>query len=88
MRTLILYSSTNGQTHAICQRIKNYLEENEQLVDMADILTFNEAVDAFDVVIIGARIRYGKHHKKVIDFVKRHHAILKNKKRPFFLSIW
>ena len=70
---LILYSTTDGQTRRICERITRVIEGQGlavQLMPLAD----NEGVDPapFDAVIIGASVRYGNHKPEVSRFVDRH----------------
>jgi len=38
----------------------------------------------FDNIIIGASIRYGKHNKKVYEFINENKEILEDKENAFF----
>lgn len=38
----------------------------------------------YDKIIIGASIRYGKHSRKIIEFVERYRLLLENKPNAFF----
>jgi menaquinone-dependent protoporphyrinogen oxidase len=38
----------------------------------------------FDVIVIGASIRYGKHQPEVAQFIARHQALLESKSNAFF----
>ena len=82
---LILYSTTDGHTLRICQRVQQHLEAAGQRVTLAPIT--GEAVpdlSVFDKIVIGARIRYGKHQPEVFAFIKAHLAELQRVPSAFF----
>ena len=81
---LIIYSTTDGHTKKICQRIKNFLTDGN-LVDLIS-LEDSKKVDLsnFEKIIIGASIRYGKHSKELYKFIKLNKNILEQKKCAFF----
>ena len=84
MKALILYSSRDGQTHAISSYIASVLKEkcNCDVIDLAHA----EHVDlkSYDQVMIGASIRYG-HFNLVLDkFVKKHADTLNQMPSAFF----
>tara|TARA_Y100001970_G_scaffold291928_1_gene431077 strand:+ start:5895 stop:6428 length:534 start_codon:yes stop_codon:yes gene_type:complete len=83
-KILIIYSTTDGQTFLICEKIKSILQKKNQveLVSINDI--YGKNISNFDSVIIGASIRYGKHSSKVIDFVKKNKTVLSYKRTSFF----
>ncbi len=83
-KILIIYSTTDGQTFLICEKIKSILQKKNQveLVSINDI--YEKNISNFDSVIIGASIRYGKHSSKVIDFVKKNKTVLSYKRTSFF----
>jgi len=41
-------------------------------------------LEAFDKIIIGASIRYGKHDKKVYEFIEKNLSLLESKPNAFF----
>ena len=41
-------------------------------------------LNAFDKIVIGASIRYGKHNPLVLDFMRRNQRILESKPNAFF----
>ena len=84
MKSVIIYSSTDGQTKKICEVIKeNLINNNEHmLLSIDNTSEFN--FDNYDHIIIGASIRYGKHNPKVLNFVKNNFSLLNNKKNAFF----
>lgn len=84
-KTLIIYSSTDGHTGEICLRLQRVLEQQGHQVTLVSI---GEAggidPDSFDRIVIGASIRYGKHSREVVDFIKRHIKALEAKPSAFF----
>ncbi len=82
--TLIIYSSTDGHTKTICERISNFLNSGNKI----KIMSLNEAtkfdLSAFNKIIIGASIRYGKHSKKLYRFITLNKNILDQKQSIFF----
>ena len=81
---LIIYSSTDGHTKIICERIKNFLNDGNlvELLSLEDAKKFN--ISNFEKVIIGASIRYGKHSKELYKFINLNKNILNQKKSAFF----
>jgi len=83
-KILLTYSTTDGQTIAICETIKSVLIVNN-LVDLIPISEFQKKeLKIYDQVIVGASIRYGKHKQEVYDFIKTYQNDLKTKKTGFF----
>jgi menaquinone-dependent protoporphyrinogen oxidase len=82
-KILILHSSIDGQTVKICERLRAIVADRGHEVALAAI---GDTVDpdAFDAIVIGASIRYGKHRPAVFDFVERHRALLERKPSAFF----
>ena len=81
---LIIYSTTDGHTKMICERIKNFLTDGN-LVELFS-LEDSKKVDLsnFEKIIIGASIRYGKHSKELYKFINLNKNILDQKKCAFF----
>ncbi|MGX9461425.1 menaquinone-dependent protoporphyrinogen IX dehydrogenase [Shewanella sp. A14] len=85
LNTLILYSTVDGQTLAICQKIKQILVEQGELVNVVNLAEAQAGdLTSADKVVIGASIRYGKHRPELFKFVERHQAILDTKLNSFF----
>lgn len=84
-KILILFSSTDGHTIKICERLKQLVEQNAHQVTVIPV-TDSRQVDlrAFDKIIVGASIRYGHHHKNVFEFVKGNRELLDSKANAFF----
>ena len=81
-KKLILYSTTDGQTLKICERIKTIVSSEIDIVSLDNIKSIN--LDLYDLVILGASIRYGKHKLEVSNFVLNNKEILESKKTAFF----
>lgn len=82
---LILYSTTDGHTLEICQCLQRVIEEQSFRVTLASIHEHPDIhLNDFDKIVIGASIRYGKHHPEVYDFISRHQAGLEAKPNAFF----
>lgn len=83
--TLIVYSTTDGHTRAICERIRQVLEKNGERVMLMSVEEAS-AVDPnpCDRIVIGASIRYGRHSRKIRDFIQDHAATLEAKPNAFF----
>ncbi|WP_394204896.1 menaquinone-dependent protoporphyrinogen IX dehydrogenase [Shewanella waksmanii] len=83
--TLIIYSSVDGQTKVICDRLQQICTDNGSkvtLVALDDAHAIN--LSYYDKVLIGASIRYGKHRPALYQYVNRHRAVLNSKKNAFF----
>ena len=82
--TLIIYSSTDGHTKTICERISNFLNSGNQIKLISLDETTNFDLSDFNKIIIGASIRYGKHSKKLYKFIRLNKNILDQKQSIFF----
>jgi menaquinone-dependent protoporphyrinogen oxidase len=72
-RVLILCSSTDGHTRKICERLGAALHDAGHGASLVMIEDAQSAVPRdFAAVVIGARIRYGKTDRRVIDYANRH----------------
>ena len=82
---LILYSTTDGHTKKICQKIQSVVEAQGHEVKLVSIDDESHVnIELFDKIVVGASIRYGKHNKKVFEFVLRNEKNLENKPSAFF----
>ena len=83
-KTLILFSTTDGQTKIICEKIHKLLK-NRDLIKLISIDQYeNINVQDFDTVVVGASIRYGKHSPQIQNFIKENKKILDKIKTAFF----
>ena len=83
-KRLITYSTTDGQTKLICERIKSLSQFNNQTKLIEINQAKKEDLKDYEIVIIGASIRYGKHKPSVLNFVKENIENFKQKKTVFF----
>jgi menaquinone-dependent protoporphyrinogen oxidase len=84
-KILIAYSTTDGHTRKICERIKQAIEARAHEVSLAFINDEPDIeIDAFDSIVIGASIRYGKHRPQVYEFIRKNRQILDSKPTAFF----
>lgn len=82
---LIIYSTTDGHTRRICERLKQVVEEQNHKVDLSFIDdNLHIDVEPFDKVVIGASIRYGKHRPQVYEFIRKNQQKLEHKPNAFF----
>ena len=80
MKTLILYSSHDGQTKKISEFLTALLEGDVTV----DSLHEDYDIHDFDRIVIGASIRYGHFNKKLYRFVENNAIYLEQKKTAFF----
>jgi menaquinone-dependent protoporphyrinogen oxidase len=82
--TLIIYSSTDGQTKNICSRIGEFLSDDipSKIISLGDAT--KDDIEKYDRVIIGASIRYGKHRKELFEFIEINLDELTKKDNAFF----
>ena len=85
MKILILYSTVDGHTLKICQRMQQVLEGLGHAVRLHAIADAAPTdLPAFDSIVIGASIRYGKHRPQVLRFIEENLALLDSKANAFF----
>jgi menaquinone-dependent protoporphyrinogen oxidase len=84
-RILVAYSTVDGQTLRICERLRALLEGAGHAVTLAEIRAGADPdLAASDTVVVGASIRYGHHRPAVRAFVERHRAQLSRRPSAFF----
>lgn len=84
VKTAIIYSSVDGQTLKICNKLKDQLTQNNENVELFSINQFKGDVNSYDKLILGSSIRYGVHNKKIIDFINTYKKQLDAVKTVFF----
>jgi menaquinone-dependent protoporphyrinogen oxidase len=83
--TLIAYSTVDGHTRSICERIANTVRERGHEVSLQAIDDGSDIdLHAFDKIVIGASIRYGKHRPQVVDLINSNQSVLESKPSAFF----
>ncbi|QPK63933.1 menaquinone-dependent protoporphyrinogen IX dehydrogenase [Methylomonas sp. LL1] len=82
---LIVYSTADGQTLKICQRLRIVIEQRQHKVTLVSI---EQAVKLdlsdFDNIVIGASIRYGHHDPRIAEFIESNRQLLDSKPNAFF----
>jgi menaquinone-dependent protoporphyrinogen oxidase len=82
---LILYSSNDGQTLEISKRIESVLELKDESVTLLSIDKGNDLdLGQFDKIVLGSSVRYGKHSKKILNFINTNEPTLTSKPNAFF----
>ena len=85
MKILLIYSTTDGHTLQICQRLQTVLEmtgHRAVLVALADSPGLD--LPSFNKIVIGASIRYGKHRPELVEFLRRNGPIIGSRPNAFF----
>lgn len=81
---LLLYSTTDGQTLKISKKIAEILSQKGHQTELIAIDHFDKNLAAYDSVIIGARVRHGKHQPQVGAFINNNRSQLKKMQTAFF----
>jgi menaquinone-dependent protoporphyrinogen oxidase len=85
MRILIAYSTVDGHTFTISQRLQKIFEQGGHDVHLVDLRQSSDVdTTACDRIVIGASIRYGKHREEVYRFIATHRDALERKPSAFF----
>jgi len=84
-RVLIAYSTTDGHTREICNRLVGIIEQQEHQVTLASLAeVVDKGLESYDTIVVGASIRYGRHRPAVVDFIERNAEVLNRKASAFF----
>ena len=80
-KILLTYSTVDGHTKTICEKILSYSETSQ-----VDILPIDTSINIkdYDTVVIGASIRYGKYREEIFEFIKENEELLNSKDNAFF----
>jgi len=82
---LIVYSTTDGHTRRICDRLRGILAASAHQVTLVPVAQAQDAeLDRYDTIVVGASIRYGRHRPAVVDFIERNAPVLNRKASAFF----
>jgi menaquinone-dependent protoporphyrinogen oxidase len=82
---LLAYSTADGQTLRICSRLCKFLEAEGHSISLFEITEESHCeLTNYETVVVGASVRYGKHRKSAVDFVKSHRNELDCKPCAFF----
>lgn len=82
---LIVYSTTDGHTRRICERVQCLIAAQGHQVTLLPMERSGSVDPAlFDTIVVGASIRYGRHHPRVLEFVNANQRTLDARANAFF----
>ena len=81
---LIIYSSVDGHTKTICERIEGVIKNSSNTTLMSLDEATHEDISKYDRIVIGASIRYGKHRPSLFNFIEKNLDLLNSKYSAFF----
>lgn len=82
MNILIVYTTKSGVTRECAEQLASLFSNHT--VELVDLGEHEPDPDAFDLVAIGAPVRYGRIDKRAVQFVKKNGDVLKAKKFGLF----
>ena len=82
MNILIAYTTKSGVTKECAEQLGALFSAHT--VELVDLSENEPDLDAFDLVAIGAPVRYGRIDKRAVQFVKKNGEALKTKKFGLF----
>ncbi len=87
-RILVLYGSRDGHTALIAHTIAEVLRSHAHTVDVRDAVALPSSFSArvFDGVVVGAAVRWGRHHPAIRAFL-RENALLLSRKPAWLFSV-
>lgn len=81
---LLAYHSVYGYTRKICETLQAELAGRGQRVDVVPLTGGSADPARYDVIVIGASIRNGKHNPAVSEFIRVNQTLLESKPSGFF----
>jgi menaquinone-dependent protoporphyrinogen oxidase len=84
-KILIIYATIDGQTRKISLSLQQVIEQQGHQVTLVPIEDAPQLdLTAFDKIVIGASIRYGKHSPLIVKFIEKNKAFLESRPNAFF----
>ncbi len=84
-RVLIVYATTDGHTRKICERLRAIVAGEGHPVTLVAVEEAGRVdASAFDKIVVGANIRYGRHSRRILEFVNENARVLERKPNAFF----
>jgi len=83
-KILILFSTTDGHTVSICNRIAEALSATGSVTITSLDACSELEIKSAEKILVGASIRYGRHSKNLFSFSKKYESILDSKENAFF----
>ncbi|RJG42804.1 menaquinone-dependent protoporphyrinogen IX dehydrogenase [Motilimonas pumila] len=82
-KTLILYSSRDGQTLKILRHMEPLLQQECEWLDVKQTKQLD--LDGYSKVLVGASIRYGNFESNLIPLLNQHKEALQHKPNAMFV---
>ena len=83
-KTAVIYSSTDGHTVKICEKIIETIK-HKSIISLSSIEEADSLdLESFDFILVGASIRYGNHKANLFSFIKNNLESLNKKDTAFF----
>ena len=85
-RILVLFASNHGQTRLVAAAIVQQLRARGATAELGDLATWTSLPepDAYDAVVLGSRVEYGKHAPALFAYVGAHREALAARPIAFF----
>jgi menaquinone-dependent protoporphyrinogen oxidase len=84
MKVAIIYHTQEGQTEQVAKRIATTLETAGRTVELYPVAKAPESLLGYGAVLVGGSIHMGKHHRDLVDFVKKQASDLSTVTSAFF----
>jgi menaquinone-dependent protoporphyrinogen oxidase len=87
VRALVAYATSEGQTAQIAGQIRETIEQCGYPCDLYDVtqrFADSVAVDAYQAVVVGSSIHYGKHDTRIRGLVRQYARHLRRVPSAFF----
>jgi menaquinone-dependent protoporphyrinogen oxidase len=81
---LILYASAHGQTLAIAETIAARLRTGGHSAVLAPAAEHPPEPEAYDAVVIGSRVSFGRHARSIARYIVAHRGALRDMPTAFF----
>ena len=81
---LIIFSTVDGHTKRICEYIADKIKSNYNIELLSVDNTEKVNLLSYQLIIIGASIRYGKHQPSVYNFIKNNADKINTTNNAFF----
>ena len=81
---LIIFSTVDGHTKRICEYIADKIKSNYNIELLSVDNTEKVNLLSYQLIIIGASIRYGKHQPSVYNFIKNNADKMNSTNNAFF----
>lgn len=84
-RILFVYSTVDGHTLEICQRLQQIVERAGNETSLREVSTnISPDLSGYDGIVIGASIRYGRHRPEVTRLIEQNVSVLESRPSAFF----